>query len=113
MDKILGSDYKRPNRVFDIAQIEYGERSAPAYARSVKSSIDNVIRKRGVGLRLLKKVSKKNAKTADFSDSELSESFVDEALKKMSCDDEVRMFSLVFDSGGLTPPMLTPLDNYF
>jgi hypothetical protein len=26
--KILGSDYKRLNRVFDIAQIEYGERSA-------------------------------------------------------------------------------------
>jgi hypothetical protein len=31
----------------------------------------------------------------------------------MSCDDEVRMFSLVFDSSGLTPPMLTPLDDYF
>jgi hypothetical protein len=49
-----------------------------------------------VGLHLLKKVSKKKAKTADFSDSELSESFVDEALKKISCDDEVKMFSLVF-----------------
>jgi hypothetical protein len=43
----------------------------------------------------------------------LSEGFVDEALKKMSCDKDVRMFSLVFDSDGLTPPMLTPLDNYF
>jgi hypothetical protein len=113
MDKILGSDYKRLNRVFDIAQIEYGERPAPAYARSAKPSIDNVTRKKRGGPSLTKKVSKKKAKTAVFSDSELSESFVDEALKKMSCDDEVRMFSLVFDSSGLTPPMLTPLDNYF
>jgi hypothetical protein len=113
MDKILGSGYKRLNRVFDIAQIEYGERSAPAYARSAKPSIDNVTWKKRGGPSLTKKVSKKKAKTADFSDSELSESFVDEALKKMSCDDEVRMFSLVFDSSGLTPPMLTPLDNYF
>jgi hypothetical protein len=49
MDKILGSDYKRLNRVFDIAQIEYGERSAPAYARSAKPSIDNVTRKKRGG----------------------------------------------------------------
>jgi hypothetical protein len=113
MDKILGSDYKRLNRVFDIAQIEYGERPAPAYARSAKPSVDNVTRKKRAGPPLTKKVSKKKAKTADFFDSECSESFVDEALKKMSCDDEVRMFSLVFDSSGLTPPMLTPFDNYF
>jgi hypothetical protein len=46
MDKILGSDYKRLNIVFDIAQIEYGERPAPAYARSAKPSIDNVTRKK-------------------------------------------------------------------
>jgi hypothetical protein len=46
MDKILVLDYKRLNRVFDIAQIEYGERSAPAYARSAKPSIDNVTRKK-------------------------------------------------------------------
>jgi hypothetical protein len=52
-------------------------------------------------------------KTAGFSDSDVSENFVDEALKKMSYDDEVRMFSLVFDSSWLTPPMLTPLDDYF
>jgi hypothetical protein len=102
MDKILGSDYKRLNRVFDIAQIEYGERSGPAYAKSMKPSIDNVTRKKRGGPPLTKKDSKKKAKTADFSDSELSESFVDEALMKMSCDDEVRMFSLVSDSGGLT-----------
>jgi hypothetical protein len=113
MDKILSSDYKRLNRVFDIAQIEYGERPAPAYARSVKPSIDNVTRKKRGGPSLTKKVSKKKAKTADFSDSELSESCIDEALKKMSCDDEVRMISLVFDSSGLTPSMLTTLDNYF
>jgi hypothetical protein len=49
MDKIIGSDYKRLNRVFDIAQIEYGERSAPAYARSAKPSIDNVTRKKRGG----------------------------------------------------------------
>jgi hypothetical protein len=43
----------------------------------------------------------------------VSENFVDEAFKKISCDDEVRTLSLVFDSSGLTPPMLTPLDDYF
>jgi hypothetical protein len=113
MDKILGSDYKRLNRIFDIAQIGYGERSAPAYTRSVKPSINNVTRKKRGRAPLTKKVSKKKAKTAGFSDSDVSENFVDEAFKKMSCDDEVRMFSLVFDSSGLTPPMLTPLDDYF
>jgi hypothetical protein len=113
MDKIFGSNYKRLNRVFNIAQIEYGERPAPAYARSVKPIIDNVTRKKKGESLLTKKVSKKKAKTADFSDSELSKSFDDEALKKMSCDDEVRIFSLVFYSSGLTPPMLTVLDNYF
>jgi hypothetical protein len=43
----------------------------------------------------------------------VSENFIDDAFKKMSCDDEVRMFSLVFYSSGLTPPMLTPLGDYF
>jgi hypothetical protein len=114
MDKILGSDYKRLNRVFEIAQIEYGERPPPAYARSAKPGIENVTRKKRGGPPLTKKISKKKkAKTADLSDSELSENFVDETLKKMACDDEVRMFSLVFYSSGLTPPILTPLDNYF
>jgi hypothetical protein len=55
MDKILGSDYKRLNRVFDFAQIEYGKRSAPAYARSAKPSIDNVSRKKRGGAPLTKK----------------------------------------------------------
>jgi hypothetical protein len=113
MDKILGSDYKRLNRIFDIAQIKYGERSAPAYTRSVKPSIDNVTRKKRGGAPLTKKVSKKKVETAGFSDSDVAENFVDEAFKKISCDDEVRMFSLVFDSNGLTPPMLTPLGDYF
>jgi hypothetical protein len=103
MDKILGLDYKRLNRIFDIAQIQYG----------VKPNIDNVARKKRGGAPLTKKVSKKKAKIAVFSDSDMSEKFVDEAFKKMSCDDEVRMFSLVFDSSGLTRPMLTPLDDYF
>jgi hypothetical protein len=32
-DKILGEEYKRLNRVLEVAQICYGERSAPAYSR--------------------------------------------------------------------------------
>jgi hypothetical protein len=71
-----------------------------------------LLEKREVGLRL-KKVSKKNVKTAGLSDSDVSENFVDEAVRKMSCDDEVIMFNLVFYSSGLTPPMLTPLGDYF
>jgi hypothetical protein len=43
----------------------------------------------------------------------VSENFIDEAFKKMSCDDEMRMFSLVFYFSGLTPSMLTPLGDYF
>jgi hypothetical protein len=66
MDKILGSDYKRLNRVFDIAQIKYGERSAPAYARSVKPSIENVTRKKRGGTPLTKRASKKKVKTGGF-----------------------------------------------
>jgi hypothetical protein len=108
MGKIFGSDYKRLNIIFDIAQIEYGERSAPAYTRSVKPSIDNVTRKKRGGALLTKKASKKKAKIVGFSDSGMSENFIDEAFKKMSCDDEVKIFSLVFYSSGLTPPMLTP-----
>jgi hypothetical protein len=71
-----------------------------------------LLEKRG-GAPLTKRASKKKAKTVGFSDSDLSENFINEALKKISCDDEVRMFSLVFYSSGLTPPMLTPLDDYF
>jgi hypothetical protein len=113
MDKILGSDYKRLNRIFDVAQIEYDERLAPAYTRGAKPSIKNVTRKKRDGAPLTKKALKKKAKTGGLSDSDVSENFVDETFKKMSCDDEVRMFSLVFDSSGLTPPMLTSLGDYF
>jgi hypothetical protein len=72
-----------------------------------------LLEKSEVELRLLKKALKKKAKTDGFSDSDVSENFIDETFKKMSCDDEMKMFSLVFDSSGLTPPMLTPLDDYF
>jgi hypothetical protein len=54
MDKILGSDYKRLNRIFNIAQIENGERSAPAYTRGAKPSIENVTRKKRGGAPLKK-----------------------------------------------------------
>jgi hypothetical protein len=47
MDKILGKDYKRLNRIFDIAQIKYGERPLPAYTRTLKPSIENVTKKNG------------------------------------------------------------------
>ena len=36
-----------------------------------------------------------------------------EILSQQAHDAEVRMISLVFDSSGLTPPMLTPLGEYF
>jgi hypothetical protein len=66
MDKIMGSDYKRLNRIFDIAQIEYGERSAPAYTRSVKPSIDNVTRKKRGGASLTKKFQRRKRRLLDF-----------------------------------------------
>jgi hypothetical protein len=43
MGKILGKDYKWLNKFFDIAQIKYGERSLPAYTRTLKPSIENVM----------------------------------------------------------------------
>jgi len=36
-----------------------------------------------------------------------------ETLSQQARNAEVRMISLVFDSSGLTPPMLTPLGEYF
>jgi hypothetical protein len=59
MDKILGKDYKRLNRVFDIAQIKYGERPLPAYTHTMKSSIENVTKKKRAGGQLAKKTSKR------------------------------------------------------
>ena len=56
MDRILGKDYKRLNRIFDIAQIKYDERLAPAYTRTMKPSIENVTKKKRGGGQLAKKL---------------------------------------------------------
>ena len=45
MDRILGKDYKRLNRVFEVAQIQYGERPPPTYTRTAKPPIENVTKK--------------------------------------------------------------------
>ena len=49
MDRILGKDFKHLNRIFDIAQIKYDERLAPAYTRTTKPSIENVTKKKRGG----------------------------------------------------------------
>ena len=49
MDKILGKDYKRLNRIFEISQIKYDERPPPAYTRAAKPSIENVTKKKRAG----------------------------------------------------------------
>jgi hypothetical protein len=36
-----------------------------------------------------------------------------EVFSQQAHEDEVRMISLVFNSSGLTPTMLTPLGDYF
>ena len=59
MDKILGKDYKRLNRIFEIAQIKYDERPPPAYTRAAKPSIENVTKKKRAGGQLAKRTSKK------------------------------------------------------
>jgi len=59
MDKILGKDYKRLNRVFEIAQIKYGERPPPAYTRAVKPSVEAIIKKKRAGGQFAKRTSKK------------------------------------------------------
>jgi hypothetical protein len=69
MEKILGKDYKRLNRVFDIAQIKYGERPLPAYTRTTKPGIENVTKKKRAGGQLAKKTSKRK-KVASPSGSE-------------------------------------------
>jgi len=121
MDKILGKDYKRLNRTFEIAQIKYDERPPPAYTRAAKPSIENVTKKKRVGGQLAKKISKKKKVSASFDSEKIAEDEVDlgldvdsqEVLSQPSHDDEVRMISLFFNSSGLTPPMLTPLGDYF
>ena len=49
MHKILGKDYKRLNRIFEIAQIKYDERPPPAYTRATKPLIENITKKRAGG----------------------------------------------------------------
>jgi hypothetical protein len=66
MDKILGKDYKQLNRVFDIAQIKYGERPLPAYTRTSKPSIENVTKKKRAGGQLTKKTSKRKRLLANW-----------------------------------------------
>jgi hypothetical protein len=56
MDKILGKDYKCLNRIFDVVQIKYDERPAPAYTRATKPSIENVTKKKRGGGQLAKKL---------------------------------------------------------
>jgi hypothetical protein len=116
MDKILGKDYKWLNRVFDIAQIKYGERPLPAYTHTLKPSIENVTKKKRVGGQLSKKITKKK-KVATSSGSEKlrgdGEEIGQETLSRLARDEEVRMISLVFNYSGLTPLMLTPLGDCF
>jgi len=59
MDKILGTDYKSLNRIFETAQIKYDERPPPAYTRATKPSIENVTKKKRAGGQLAKRTSKK------------------------------------------------------
>ena len=121
MDKILGKDYKRLNRIFEIAQIKYDERPPPAYTHAVKSSIENVTKKKRAGGQLAKRTSKKKKVSASFDSEKIVEDEVDlgldvdsqEVLSQQARDDEVRMISLVFNSSGLTPLMLTSLGDYF
>ena len=121
MDKILGKDYKRLNRTFEIAQIKYDERPPPAYTRAGKPSIENVTKKKRVGGQLAKKISKKKKVSASFDSEKIAEDEFDlgldvssqEVLSQQAHDDEVRMISLVLNSSGLTPPKLTPLGDYF
>jgi hypothetical protein len=116
MDKILGKDYKRLNIIFDIAQIKYGERPLPAYTRTLKPSIENVTKKKRAGGQLSKKIAKKKkiATSSGFEKHEGDgEEMGPETLSQLARDEEVMMISLVFNSGGLTPLMLTPLGDCF
>ena len=66
MDKILGKDYKRLNRIFEIAQIKYDERSPPTYTRAAKPGIENVTKKKRAGGQLAKRTSKKKKVSTSF-----------------------------------------------
>jgi len=85
----------------------------------VKPSIENVTKKKRAGPLLAKKASKKKV-SASFDSERIEEDEVDlglnidsqKALSQHARDDEVRMISLVFNSSGLTPPMLTLLGHF-
>ena len=115
MDKILGKDYKRLNRIFEIAQIKYDERPPLAYTRATKPSIENVTKKKRAGGQLAKKISKNKIATPSGSEKlgGSDEDMGQETLSQLAHDEEVRMISLVFNSSGLNPPTLTPLGDYF
>jgi hypothetical protein len=121
MDKLMGKDYKRLNRVFEIAHITYNERPTPAYSRTAKPSIENITKKKRAGDQLIKKTSKKKKIVASFDSEKVVEDEGDlgvdadsqEVFSQQAHEDEVRMISLVFNSSGLTPTMLTPLGDYF
>ena len=72
MEKLIRKDYKRLNRVFDVANIKYDERPPPAYTRAVKPSIENVTSKKRGGGNLTKKISKKRKATPAASNSSKS-----------------------------------------
>ena len=80
MDKILGKDYKRLNRIFEIAQIKYDERPPPAYTRAGKPSIENVTKKKRAGGQLAKKTSKKKKVSTSFDSEKITEDKVDLGL---------------------------------
>ena len=87
----------------------------------MKPSIENVTKKKRAGPLLAKKASKKKKVSTSFDYERIEEDEVDlglnidsqKALSQHARDDEVRMISLVFNSRVLTPPMLTPLGDYF
>jgi ornithine carbamoyltransferase len=82
----------------------------------MKASIENVTKKKRAGGQLAKKTSKRK-KVATPSGSEKlggsDEDMGQETLSQLDHDEEVRMISLVFNSSGLTSPMLTPLGDCF
>jgi hypothetical protein len=75
-----------------------------------------VTKKKRAGGQLSKKITKKK-KVATPSGSENlggdGEEMGPETLSQLARDEEVRMISLVFNSSGLTPLMLTPLGDCF
>ena len=73
MDKILGKDYKRLNRIFKIAQIKYDERPPPAYTRAMKPGIEHVTKKKRAGGQLAKKISKKKKVSTSFDSEKIAE----------------------------------------